>query len=382
MQKSLAEPATPPAEGAAAGWRRRLRLQLPRPTRFLGTVLIALAGPIVAAGLGAYLYLASGRIVSTDNAYVKADKIVISPDVAGRVTEVMVHADEHVARGAILFRIDPELYKLTLDQAEAELDQTRSRVEALRAEYREAKSELKEAEDRIQFYEAQRSRQKRLADKGVGRAFFVEEADSNAEAARTRVGVAGQKMHRALAALGGDPEIATEVHPLVREKMAARDRARVNLERTVVRAPAAGIVTNFDLQAGEYIGVGSVAFSLVGTEDTWVQANFKETELTFVKVGQRATIHVDMYPDTEFKGQVVSIGGATGSEFAILPPQNATGNWVKVVQRLPVRIRIDAPPGAPHLRAGMSVIADVDTEHQRPLPRWAKGLFGRASAAP
>lgn len=380
MQKSLAEPAAEPAEAAATSWRRRLRL--PRPTRFMGTVLIALVGPIVAAGLGAYFYLASGRIVSTDNAYVKADKIVISPDVSGRVTEVLVHADDHVERGAILFRVDPELYKLVLDQAEAELDQTKSRVEALRAEYREAKSELKEAEDRIQFYEAQRQRQKRLADKGVGRAFFVEEADSNADAARTRVTMAGQKMHRTLAQLGGDAEIASEVHPLVREKVAARDRARVNLERTTVRAPAAGIVTNFDLQAGEYIGVGSVAFSLVGTEDTWVQANFKETELTFVKVGQRVVIHVDMYPETEFKGQVTSIGGATGAEFAILPPQNATGNWVKVVQRLPVRIRIDASPGAPALRAGMSVIADVDTEHRRAVPRWAKGLFGWATAAP
>jgi membrane fusion protein (multidrug efflux system) len=337
---------------------------------------------VLAAGLGAYLYLASGRIVSTDNAYVKADKIVISAEVAGRVSEVMVHADEHVERGAMLFRIDPELYKLSLEQAEAELDQTKARIEAMRAEYYEAKSELKVTQDRIQFFEAQRSRQKTLADKGVGRAFFFEEADSNAETAHSRINVANQRMHRALAQLGGDADIATDSHPMVREKVAMRDRARVNLERTAVRAPAAGIVTNFDLQAGEYVAVGSTAFSLVGTEDTWVQANFKETELTYVNVGQRATIHVDMYPDTEFKGRIVSIGGATGAEFAILPPQNATGNWVKVVQRLPVRIRIEAPPGAPPLRAGMSVIAEVDTEHQRPLARWANGLFGGATAAP
>ena len=352
------------------------------PSRFALTVLVALIGPVLAAGVGAYLYLASGRVVSTDNAYVKADKIVISTDIAGRVSEVLVHADQQVARGAILFRIDPELYKLALDQAEAELDQTRSRVEAMRAEYQEAKSEMKEAEDKVVFYEAQRSRQKSLADKGVGRAFVFEEAGANADAARTRVTVASQKMHRALAQLGGDPDIATAIHPMVREKVAARDRARVNLEHTVVRAPAAGIVTNFDLQAGEYVAVGTVAFSLVGTEDTWVQANFKETELTHVKVGQRATVHVDMYPDLEFSGQVASIGGATGAEFAILPPQNATGNWVKVVQRLPVRIRLDTAPGLPPLRAGMSVIADVDTEHQRPVPRWAKGLVSWAKASP
>ena len=383
MQKSLAEPGEAAASSAGTFRAGKLwRWRLPRPTRFLGTVLVALIGPIAAAGFGAYLYLASGRIVSTDNAYVKADKIVISTEIAGRVSEVLVRADEQVARGAVLFRIDPELYKLALDQAEAELDQTRQRVEALRAEFREAKSEMKEAEDRVNFYEAQRQRQKMLADKGVGRAFVFEEADANADASRTRVTVANQKMHRALAQLGGDPDITSAAHPMVRERVAARDRARVNLEHTVLRAPAAGIVTNFDLQPGEYVAVGTVVFSLVGTEDTWVQANFKETELTYVKVGQRATIHVDMYPDTEFKGQVISIGGATGAEFAILPPQNATGNWVKVVQRLPVRIRIDAAPGALPLRAGMSVVADVDTEHQRPLPRWAKGLFGWATAAP
>ena len=380
MQKSLAEPAGPSAEAASVGVRRRWRL--PRPSRFLGTVMIALVGPILAAGLGAYLYLASGRIVSTDNAYVKADKIVVSPDVSGRVTEVMVHADEHVARGAVLFHVDPELYKLALDQAEADLDQTRSRVEALRAEYREAKSELKEAEDRIQFYDAQRSRQKQLADKGVGRAFFFEEADSNADAARTRVNVARQKMHRVLAQLGGDSEIASEAHPMVRQKIAARDRARVNLDRTVVRAPAAGIVTNFDLQPGEYISVGSVAFSLVGTEDTWIQANFKETELTYVKVGQRVVVHVDMYPETEFKGRVTSIGGATGAGLARWAALSATRNWDNAALRLPVHVRIDEMAGAPPLRPGMSVIAEVDTEHRRALPRWAKGLFGWATAAP
>lgn len=380
MQKSLSEPVAPSAGSIDAV--RRWRWRWPRPTRFLITALVALIGPIAAAGLGAYLYLASGRIVSTDNAYVKADKIVISTEVSGRVSEVLVRADERVARGAILFRIDAELYRLALDQAEAELDQTRQRVEALRAEYREAKSEMKEAEDRVNFFEAQRQRQKSLADKGVGRAFVFEEADANADASRTRVTVASQKMHRTLAQLGGDPEIASSAHPMVRERVAARDRAKVNLGNTVVRAPASGIVTNFDLQPGEYVAVGTVAFSLVGTEDTWIQANFKETELTYVKVGQRAAIHVDMYPDTEFKGQVISIGGATGAEFAILPPQNATGNWVKVVQRLPVRIRIEASAGAPPLRAGMSVIADVDTEHQRPMPRWAKGLFGWATAAP
>ncbi|MEZ5816234.1 MAG: HlyD family secretion protein [Hyphomicrobiaceae bacterium] len=353
------------------------------PTRrFVMTFLIAALGPLVAAGIGGYLYFAGGRVVTTDNAYVKADRIAISPVVSGQVVDVLVDADQPVRRGQVLFRIDPEFFQLALEKAEAELEQTKARVEALRAEYLEAKSELKEAEDRVQFYDAQRARQKQLADKGVGKAFVFEEADSNADAARARATAARQKLQRVLAQLGGDPQIKAEAHPLVREKIAARDRAKVELARTEVRAPVAGIVTNFDLQRGEYVAVGRVVFSLVGSEDTWVQANYKETELTYVQVGQKATVHVDTYPDHTWTGRVASISPATGSEFAILPPQNATGNWVKVVQRLPVRVRLEPEAGAPPLRAGMSVIVDIDTGHKRPMPRWATTLFGWAKAGP
>jgi membrane fusion protein (multidrug efflux system) len=379
MQKLAADRIGGAAESEAAGTRRRW----PRPTRrFLATLLIAVLGPFAAALVGGYLYFAGGRIVSTDNAYVKADKIAISAIVAGQVIEVLVEADQPVARGEVLFRIDPEFFELALDKAEAELDHTRSRLEAMRAEYHETRSELKEAEDRIQFYDAQRARQKQLADKGVGRAFVFEEADSNADAARARATAARQKMQRVLAQLGGNVDVKAEAHPLVREKMAARHRAKVELERTVVRAPVAGIVTNFDLQRGEYVEVGRVVFSLVGTEDTWVQANYKETELTHIEIGQPATVRVDSYPAHVWTGRVASISPATGAEFAILPPQNATGNWVKVVQRLPVRIRIEPQPGAPPLRAGMSVVADVDTGHQRPMPDWVRAALGWAKAGP
>jgi membrane fusion protein (multidrug efflux system) len=351
------------------------------PTRrFLATLLIAILGPLAAASIGGYYYFASGRIVTTDNAYVKADKIAVSAVVPGQVVEVLVEADQPVARGQVLFRIDPEFFELALVKAEAELAHAKTRLEAMRAEYREAASELKEAEDRVQFYDAQRARQKQLADKGVGRAFVFEEADSNADAARARVTAARQKMQRVLAQLGGDVGIEASAHPMVREKIAARDRAKVELARTVVRAPVAGIVTNFDLQRGEYVSVGRVVFSLVGTEDTWVQGNFKETELTHVKVGQIATVHVDTYPDHVWTARVTSISPATGSEFAILPPQNATGNWVKVVQRLAVRLRLEPQADAPPLKAGMSVIVGIDTGHQRPVPGWARSIVDWARA--
>ncbi|MGE0767084.1 MAG: HlyD family secretion protein [Hyphomicrobiaceae bacterium] len=382
MQKLTADKSGGSAESETTT-RPKTRRRRAWPTRrFLLTLVIAVLGPLVAAFVGGYYYFAGGRIVTTDNAYVKADKVAVSPVVSGPVSEVLVDADQPVTRGQVLFRIDPEFFVLALEKAEAELAGTRSRLEAMRAEYYEAKSELKEAEDRVQFYDAQRARQKQLADKGVGRAFFFEEADSNADAARSRVTAARQKMQRVLAQLGGEIDLKPELHPLVREKMAARDRAKAELAHTQVRAPVSGIVTNFDLQRGEYVAVGRVVFSLVGTEDTWVQANYKETELTYVKVGQAATVHVDTYPEHSWIGRVTSISPATGAEFAILPPQNATGNWVKVVQRLSVRVRLEPQAGAPPLRAGMSVIVDVDTGHQRPTPRWARSIFGWAKAGP
>ena len=383
MQKLTAEKPGGAAEAETTAAMPGVRRRWQWPTRrFLMTLLVAVLGPLAAAIVGGYMYFAGGRIVTTDNAYVKADKIAVSPVVSGQVIEVLVGMDQPVKRGDVLFRIDPEFFELALEKAEAEFAHTRTRIEAMRAEYREAMSELKEAEDRVQFYDAQRARQQQLADKGVGRAFVLEEADSNADAARARVTAARQKMQRVLAQLGGDVDIKAEAHPLVREKLAARDRAKAELAHTVVRAPVAGIVTNFDLQRGEYVSVGRVVFSLVGTEDTWVQANYKETELTHVKVGQTATVHVDTYPDHVWTGRVTSISPATGAEFAILPPQNATGNWVKVVQRLPVRVRLEPQPGAPSLRAGMSVIVDIDTGHQRLAPSWARGVFNWAKASP
>ncbi|MBN9260127.1 MAG: HlyD family secretion protein [Hyphomicrobium sp.] len=195
--------------------------------------------------------------------------------------------------------------------------------------------------------------------------------------ARDQIVIAHQEIAEVQARLGGDPARPPEQQPSVREARAVRDRAAWDLERTEIRAPVAGVVTNFDLQPGTYVTAGSVVFSMVGSENIWVQANFKETDLTNVKIGQRATIHVDMYPGRAFRGSVSSISAATGAEFALLPPQNATGNWVKVVQRLPVRLRIDAED-APTLRSGMSVVVSIDTEHRRAVPKWAMSFLGWA----
>jgi membrane fusion protein (multidrug efflux system) len=346
--------------------------------RILRPILLVAVPALAVAG--AFLWwLWGGRYISTENAYVKADVVHVSSEVAGRVVEVAIKDHALVKPGDLLLKIDPEPYKMALDKAEAELDQTKARVEALRAEYQESMAELKEAEDRVQFYDAQRARQQRLVDKGVGRAFVFEEADANADAARARVTAARQKNQRVLAQLTGDPKIVTDAHPLVREKTAARDRARLDLDRTVLRAPLGGLAVNVKLLPGEHVRVATPLFALVSDGSAWVEANFKETELTHVRPGQEASIVLDIYPDVTWKAEVASISPATGAEFALLPPQNASGNWVKVVQRLPVRLRLKAADGVEPLplRAGMTATVTVDTRRERRI----SSLFGGRSVA-
>ena len=340
-------------------------------------LLIAVPAAAVAGALLWYLW--GGRYVGTENAYVKADIVHVAAEVAGRVVEVGIKDHAQVKPGDLLIKIDPEPYQLALERSEAELDQTRARVESLRAEYHEAMAEQREAEDRVQFFDAQRDRQKRLADKGVGKAFQFEEADANADAARARVTAARQKMQRVLAQLGGNPKIETAAHPLVREKVAARDRAKLDLDRTVVRAPLGGIAVNVKLLPGEHVRAATPLFALISDATPWVEANFKETELTYVRPGQTATVVLDIYPDVTWQAEVESISPATGAEFALLPPQNASGNWVKVVQRLPVRLKLK-PNGSSEtlpLRAGMTAAVNVDTKRERRIST----LFGGRSVA-
>jgi membrane fusion protein (multidrug efflux system) len=339
----------------------------PSTRRVLSITAVSIIGPLLAVSFGLYLYLSGGRYVSTDNAYIKSEKIAVSPDISGRVSAVFVNANQVVKPGEVLFRIDPEPFQIAVDQARAGLIAARQEGEALKSLYRQKVAEIERAKVDLQFLERRFTRQSQLKSKAIASQSTFETADQNLQSARMQLGALEQDKAQVIAKLGGNLDTPIANLPGVMTAAAALRSAELNLRRTEVRASLDGIVTNFDLQQGEYVEEGKAVFSIVGTRELWVQANYRETDLSNMRVGQSATIRVDAYPSEERTAHIESIDPATGAEFALLPPQNATGNWVKVVQRLPVRLRLDEPLRDPPLRAGMSAVVTVDTKHERSL---------------
>lgn len=323
--------------------------------------------PLTTLVLAGWLWLTSGRYVSTENAYVKADIAHVSAEISGRLDEVYVQDHQRVAKGDVLAVLDRQSLQIAADRAAAEVDAARGTVRTLIATYREALSELAEAQNRKAYWEAQLERQKQLSERGVVSSAKYEEMDNAAAAARDKVLLIERKRDRTLAQLADQPDRPVDDHPLVREKLAASARTRYDLDQTAIRAPVAGIAVNAKLQPGEQIKAQTPLFAIVSEVEPWVEANFKETELTHVRPGQRATVILDIYPDYQWEAEIQSISPATGAEFALLPPQNASGNWVKVVQRLPVRLKLKTRSDQPPLRAGMTASVKVDTGRERRL---------------
>ena len=336
-------------------------------------LFVGVPGAIGAAALA--LWLQGGRFEETENAYVKAHVIAVTADVSGRVVEVGVRDNEPVAAGALLFRIDPAPFELAVARAEAQMAVARTEVEGLRAEHRVALSDAREAEERIGFLARQLERQARLRERGMGLEASYDEARHNLEAARRRLDSAREKAARVLAALGGSATIRADAHPSYLAARAARDAGRDELSRVRVTAPAAGVVSNMRLQPGERVERGVPVFSIIEARPMWIEANFKETQLTHMREGQEVTVVADAYPEAQWRGRVSTIAPATKAEFALLPAQNSSGNWVKVVQRVPVLIALDpSPAGQPKLRAGLTVTARVDTGRERRLSTLSSGL--------
>jgi membrane fusion protein, multidrug efflux system len=327
--------------------------------------------------LGALMvWLQGGRYASTENAFVKADITQVAGEVPGRIIDLRIRDHAVVAAGDVLLRLDPATYQLALAKAEAETDSARAAVEQLKVSLREIRAEATEAENKLAYLQTQAKRHRDLSGRGVTSATRVEQANSEEQEGQDRLAVLHQRIARVEAALGGNPDRPTDQFAAVREKQALRDRAVLDLAYTEIKAARAGVVVNFRLQLGEQVKAQTPLFAIVTDRRPWLEANFKETDLTHVAVGQKAKVIPDMHPDINWDAEVESISPATGAEFAILPAQNASGNWVKVVQRLPVRLRLMERPGEPPLRAGMTAYVSVDTGRTRSL----SSIFGNGAA--
>lgn len=336
--------------------------EAPRKRR-AGRGLLMLALPLALLVAGGWFYLNGGRYEETDNAYVRQAKIAISADVAGRITAVQAGENQTVKKGDMLFTIDPQSYRIALDQAEAALGSARVNVEQLKVSHATAQAGLAAAEATLALQQASYGRQQSLVDQGVSSTSSLDQPKLALQQAENAVIAARQQVASAVAALAGDPEIATDSHPAVLAALAQVELAGRNLAKTEVTAPADGIISQVSsLNVGQFVAAGATMASLVETGEVWVEANFKETQLGALRVGMPAEIRVDAFPDHPLEGEVVGIGAATGSEFALIPAQNATGNWVKVVQRVPVRVAF-AAQDADRLRSGMSALVSVDTGH-------------------
>jgi membrane fusion protein, multidrug efflux system len=335
--------------------------------------------PVILAAVGTAYYLAEEPYVSTDDAFVYAAKESVNARVAGQVVEIAVRDNQRVKRGQLLFQVDPEPYRIAVDQAEARLGTARLQINELKATYRQQLAELQSAQDSADFDQREYARQKALVtDDWTPREVF-DRAETDLRVARQHVASDVQQIANTVAALDGNPNIEVDRNPSVRAAKAQLDQARLNLSYATVVAPDDGIVTKVDdLQVGDFVNPGAAVFSLLSSRRIWIEANFRETGLTHMRPGQEAVINVDAYPDRTFKAHVVSMSPGTGSDFAVLPPENATGNWVKVVQRLPVRLELDRiDPNRP-LFSGLSVTVRVDTGCRR---TWRNPLLAECATA-
>ncbi len=338
-----------------------------RPARRRAKRLILLiVVPLIATFAVCVAYLKGGRYVETDNAYVKADKVPVSVDVSGMVKDVLVQENQTVAAGQPLFRLDPMSFQIAVSKAEAKLGQVRTDLEALKASYREKEAEIALAQTKHAFTLKDQQRQADLVAKNFISASKFDDAKQSTNVAAQQMSALEQGLKRIAKTLGGSVNTPIERHPSYRAALADLAQAKLDLARVEVRAPLPGTVSK-PPKVGQYVTMGSTTMALVVSGNLWIEANFAETALTYVHPGQPVTIHIDTYPDQAWKGMVESLSPATSAEFSIIPAQNATGNWVKIAQRVPVRIKLEAAPQLPQLRAGLSTVVEIDTGHRRRL---------------
>jgi membrane fusion protein (multidrug efflux system) len=369
------DPSGKPRTRIAADPRRRLIAGMRRYRRVLLLVVL----PLVALIAGLTFYLNGGRYVTTDDAYVGAQKVLITPDISGRIEKIVVREGQQVNEGDVLFEFDPVPFRLAAQQARATLDQTRTTYDNLKANIRIYGDMIDLAQQGVELKRRDVDRKTSLAKSNFGSQLDLDNSANALVTASAQLEFLKQQMSSSKTQLLGNPDLPIEQFPPYAQAKAALDQAERNLDHTVMRAPMAGIATQVDqIQLGRFVAVGTPVFSVIDTAKPWVDANLKESDFTYVGVGQQVSIDVDAFPDHVFKGTIGSLSPGTGAQFAILPPQNATGNFVKVVQRVPVRIYFDSNDKyVQKLKAGMSAYTTIDTEHHRSLA----AMFGFPPAA-
>lgn len=341
--------------------RRRSAVRLLRP-------LLLLGGIAAVAVVSAVWWLNSGAIVAIDNAYVRAGKLAVATDVSGMVEAVAVREGERVRRGQELFRLDARPFQIALEGARASLAQVAMQMEAAKRDYQRMLRDIEVRQAQVQADQASYDRFANLVRSGAVTRAETDDARFRLAADRASVESLQEQARVQLARLGGDASIDVTRTPEYLKARAQLDEAQRQLEHSVVRAPFDAIATQVDqIQPGSYLAAAVAAFGLISTEHVWIEANPKETELAYLRPGNPVRVTVDAYPGRAWQGRVDSIAPGSGAEFAILPAQNASGNWVKVVQRIAVRVQVERHPDDPELRAGMSVVAEIDTGHVRHL---------------
>jgi membrane fusion protein (multidrug efflux system) len=354
------------------------RASLGRLIRQRLRLILLVMVPLLALVAGLAFYLAGGRIVSTDNAYVGARKVLVTPDISGKIASVRVKEGERVAAEDVLFDIDPTPFRLALAQAQSKLDGVRTDFNNLRSNLKSLDKLVELAQQNVALKQKDVERKATMLAKFGGAQADLDNSMSATVSARLQAELAVQQQATTLNALLGNPDLPIEQYPPYLQAKAVLDQAERDLNHTTLKAPIGGTATQVDnIQLGRFVTAGTPILSVIDDGAPWVDANPKETDLTNVRVGQKVAINVDAFPDHSFHGTVSSISPGTGAQFAILPPQNAIGNWVKVVQRVQVRIVFDPGQDVGLLRAGMSVTVDIDTGRRRSL--WS--LFGSAGAA-
>jgi len=368
-------PSGRPTKKLASEPRRRLLAGLRRYRRMLLLVVL----PIVVAIAGFVFYLNGGRYVGTDDAYVGAQKVLITPDISGKIDKVVVKEGQHVKQGDVLFEIDPQPFQFALDQAKAQLEQAKTTYDNLIANIKIYGQMLDLAQQGVDLKQRDVDRKQQLVNQKVGSQLDLDNSATGLVTAGAQAQFVKQQLSNAKAQLLGDPNLPMEKFPPYAQAKAQFDMAQRNLDHTVLRAPMDGVATQVEqIQLGRFVTAGSPVFSIIDIDNPWVDANPKESDFTYVTTGQQVTLDVDAFPNHVFKGHIGSLSPGTGAQFAILPPQNATGNFVKVVQRVPVRIYFDKDdPFVKKLKAGMSVYATIDTKHKRSLA----GLLGLSPVA-